>query len=91
MCVSSKPRTLMCALWGLDASQPVHTAGHRHRFRSSRRLHLLLGRQGHGVCLYESPYLMNAVRVIARSSNVTSTSGARVSAMLTLRQYRLQC
>ena len=75
MCLSSKPRTLMGALWGQDASQLSHTMHRRHLFRLSRRLHLLFGRQGNGVCLYESPYLMTAVRVIACSSNVASTLG----------------
>ena len=75
MCFSSKLCTLMGALWGLDTSQPVHTMHRRHLFRLSRRLHLLFGRQGNGVCLYESPYLMTAVRVIACSSNVASTLG----------------
>ena len=46
---------LMVALWGLNASQPVRTTSRRHLFRSSRRLHLLLGQQDNGVCLYESP------------------------------------
>jgi len=72
MCVSSKPRTLMGALWGLGASQPMHTMRSHHLFRSSCRLYLLLGRQDNGVCLDESPYPMTAVRVIARSSNVMS-------------------
>jgi hypothetical protein len=75
MGVSSKPRTLMGTLWGLDASLPVHTTHRNHVFCSSRRLHLLLGRQDDGVCLYESPHPMTAVRVIARASSVASTLG----------------
>ncbi len=75
MCVSSKPRTLMGALWGFDASLPVHTTHRNYAFCSSRRLHLLLGRQDNGVCLYESPHPMTAVRVIARALSVASALG----------------
>ncbi len=43
------------------------------------------------MCRYEIPNPMTAVLVIVGSLHVTSAMGVRVSAVIKLRQYCLQC